>query len=203
MRYLKYLALLVAVALPSISSHAQVAVGVQIGPDYGFYNPPPVCTYGYYPYYPFACVPYGYYGPEWFVEGVFIGAGPWDHFYFRHPEFYRHGYWVGPAYRYRGGFEHFRDVHHDFRGEDRWDRGDRGFHGEHGFRDGDRGFRGDRDGFHGESNFHERRDGGHGWRGEGHGDHGWRGEGHGDGGRGWRGEGHGDGGHGHGHEGRG
>ena len=193
MRYLKYLALLVALALPAMTSHAQVAIGVQIGPDYGFYNPPPACTYGYYPYYPFACAPYGYYGPEWFVEGVFIGAGPWDHFYFRHSEFYRHGYWVGPAYRYRGGFERFRDDDHDFRGEDRWFhrggfehfrdgdfrgrdrwfREDRGFHDEHGFRDGYRGFRDGRDGFHSEGNFHGRRDGDHGWRGEGHedGDH--------------------------------
>ena len=23
--------------------------------------------------------PYGYYGPEWFTGGVFIGAGPWFH----------------------------------------------------------------------------------------------------------------------------
>ncbi|MGB8113291.1 MAG: hypothetical protein WCF22_05940, partial [Candidatus Sulfotelmatobacter sp.] len=23
--------------------------------------------------------PYGYYGPDWFVGGVFIGAGPWFH----------------------------------------------------------------------------------------------------------------------------
>jgi hypothetical protein len=25
------------------------------------------------------CAPYGYYGPEWFTGGVFIGAGPWFH----------------------------------------------------------------------------------------------------------------------------
>ena len=23
--------------------------------------------------------PYGYYGPDWFVGGIFIGAGPWFH----------------------------------------------------------------------------------------------------------------------------
>ena len=38
---------------------------------------PPVCPYGYYSYYPYACAPYGFYGPQWFVGGVFIGAGPW------------------------------------------------------------------------------------------------------------------------------
>ena len=38
---------------------------------------PPVCEWGYYAYYPYACAPYGYYGPDWFYGGVFIGAGPW------------------------------------------------------------------------------------------------------------------------------
>jgi hypothetical protein len=39
----------------------------------------PGCPYGYYDYAPYACAPYGYYGPEWFVGGVFLGAGPWFH----------------------------------------------------------------------------------------------------------------------------
>lgn len=39
----------------------------------------PECPYGYYDYAPYACAPYGYYGPEWFVKGTFIGAGPWFH----------------------------------------------------------------------------------------------------------------------------
>jgi hypothetical protein len=39
----------------------------------------PVCPYGYYDVPPYACAPYGYYGPEWFVGGVFVGAGPWFH----------------------------------------------------------------------------------------------------------------------------
>jgi hypothetical protein len=39
----------------------------------------PACPYGYYDTPPYACAPYGYYGPEWFVGGVFIGAGPWFH----------------------------------------------------------------------------------------------------------------------------
>jgi hypothetical protein len=38
-----------------------------------------VCPYGYYDYSPYACAPYGYYGPEWFSNGVFIGVGPWFH----------------------------------------------------------------------------------------------------------------------------
>src|ERR1035437_4338281 len=39
----------------------------------------PVCDWGYYSYYPYACAPYGYYGSDWFMGGVFIGAGPWYH----------------------------------------------------------------------------------------------------------------------------
>lgn len=137
MRHFKYLALFAVLVFPAVYSHAQVAIGVQIGPDYGLYNAPPVCEYGYYPYYPFDCAPYGYYGPEWFVDGFFIGAGPWYHFYYLHPEFYRRGYWGGPRYGYRGGWDHFR-------GGGRWFRGDRGFHGEGGFHGSDHGFRGNR-----------------------------------------------------------
>ena len=53
-------------------TEAQVAVGVDIGVA-------PVCPYGYYDVAPYNCAPYGYYGPEWFTGGVFIGAGPWFH----------------------------------------------------------------------------------------------------------------------------
>ncbi|HXM44688.1 MAG TPA: hypothetical protein VN924_25850 [Bryobacteraceae bacterium] len=49
---------------------AQVDVAVGVAPD---------CPYGYYDVAPYACAPAGYYGPEWFVGGVFIGAGPWFH----------------------------------------------------------------------------------------------------------------------------
>ena len=57
------------IAMPS-TSHAQVAVTV---------GPAPVCPYGYFDYPPYDCAPYGYYGPDWFVGGIFIGAGPWFH----------------------------------------------------------------------------------------------------------------------------
>jgi hypothetical protein len=72
---------------------AQVSVNIGVAPE---------CPYGYYDVAPYACAPAGYYGPEWFNGGVFIGAGPWfhgpegfhghvnNHF---HPE---HGY-KGPA----------------------------------------------------------------------------------------------------------
>jgi hypothetical protein len=51
-------------------AEAQVSVNIGVAP---------VCPYGYYSIPPYACAPYGYYGPEWFINGVFIGAGPWFH----------------------------------------------------------------------------------------------------------------------------
>jgi hypothetical protein len=42
-------------------------------------GPAPVCPYGYFDFPPYDCAPYGYYGPDWFIGGVFIGAGPWFH----------------------------------------------------------------------------------------------------------------------------
>lgn len=142
MRYLKYLVLLAAVALPAAYSQAQVSIGVHIGPDYGYYNAPPVCAYGFYPDYPFACAPYGYWGPEWFVDGVFIGAGPWYHFYYTRPQFYRRYYYVRPHFH-----DYDRVRYYRFRG---WDR-DRGRDWDHDrdWRHGGGHFRGDRE-------FHER-----------------------------------------------
>ncbi len=65
---------------------AQIAFGVGVGPV--VVGPAPVCPYGYYDYYPYACAPYGYYGPDWFSGGVFIGAGPWFHGFHGRPGFY-------------------------------------------------------------------------------------------------------------------
>jgi hypothetical protein len=51
---------------------AQAQVNVEIGVA-------PECPYGYYDIAPYDCAPSGYYGPEWFSAGVFVGAGPWFH----------------------------------------------------------------------------------------------------------------------------
>ena len=59
-----------ALTVTAPKMEAQVAVEVGVAP---------VCPYGYYDVPPYACAPYGYYGPEWFTGGVFIGAGPWFH----------------------------------------------------------------------------------------------------------------------------
>jgi hypothetical protein len=74
-----------------------------------------VCPYGYYDYAPYNCAPYGYYGSEWFTNGVFIGAGPWYH---GEHEFYGHvDNHFDPHYGYHGAYpsheEHF-DSHRDF-----------------------------------------------------------------------------------------
>ncbi len=51
---------------------AMAQISVEIGTA-------PECPYGYYDSAPYRCAPYGYYGPEWFSGGVFVGAGPWFH----------------------------------------------------------------------------------------------------------------------------
>ena len=74
MRGLKFL-MLTAVAggcFTAIAPTAQAQVSVNIGVA-------PECPYGYYDVAPYGCAPAGYYGPEWFTGGVFIGAGPWFH----------------------------------------------------------------------------------------------------------------------------
>jgi hypothetical protein len=64
---------LLSCSLAAAPAPAQVTFGVNIG------GPAPVCPYGYFDYAPYDCSPYGYYGPDWYNGGVFIGAGPWFH----------------------------------------------------------------------------------------------------------------------------
>lgn len=75
MKHLKSLVIAAAAAgfLGAASAApAQIGIGVNIGPA-------PICPYGYFDYAPYDCAPYGYYGPDWFLNGIFIGAGPWFH----------------------------------------------------------------------------------------------------------------------------
>ena len=69
---LSLLCLLCVSCAPAPYYGPQVGVGIAIGPE-------PICPYGYFDYAPYDCAPYGYYGPDWFLNGVFIGAGPWFH----------------------------------------------------------------------------------------------------------------------------
>jgi hypothetical protein len=74
MNKIKFLALaaVAAFAIPPVAPKAAAQVTVDIGAA-------PDCPYGYYDYVPYNCAPDGYFGPEWFNAGVFIGTGPWFH----------------------------------------------------------------------------------------------------------------------------
>jgi hypothetical protein len=100
-------ALVIGLLLCAPVAPAQVSVGVEIGPA-------PVCPYGYFDYAPYDCAPYGYYGPDWFVRGVFLGAGPWfhgPHGFFGHVDnrFDPHHGYVGPLPE--RGAERFHHFH--------------------------------------------------------------------------------------------
>ena len=88
-------------AVTAPKAQAQVSIGVNIGAE-------PDCPYGYYDYAPYDCAPYGYYGPEWFTGGVFIGAGPWFH----------------GRDDFRGHVNNHYDVHSGYKGP-RPDRGEK------------------------------------------------------------------------------
>jgi hypothetical protein len=71
---------------------AQISVSVGAAPD---------CPYGYYDSAPYGCAPDGYYGPEWFAGGVFVGAGPWFH---------------GPD-NFKGKVDNTYDPQHGYKGD--------------------------------------------------------------------------------------
>ena len=147
MRFLKYVGLSAALVgilflTAGSANAAQVAVGVRVGPVAVAIGPEPVCAWGYYPYYPYACAPAGYWGPNYFVGGIFVGAGPW----FRgwgHP----YGWYVRSGYAYRPGWVYrpgpvYRGapVHGFVGGHEAWHGNASGFHDGAGFHGG---------GFHG------------------------------------------------------
>ncbi|HUX28774.1 MAG TPA: hypothetical protein VMV39_08295 [Terracidiphilus sp.] len=86
-------------------SAAQISINIGVAP---------VCPYGYFDYAPYSCAPIGYYGPQWFTGGVFIGAGPWFH---------------GPG-GFRGYVDHDYDPRFGYRGylPPRGERADWGRH---------------------------------------------------------------------------
>ena len=126
------------------------------------------------PHYPYACAPYGYYGPSWFVDGVFIGVGPWwagvdaattgldggrygGRGYYRGGQAFsgRGGFRGGGGYGYpvagvpHGGGRSFSGGGRAFGGGGRSFRGD-----GHSFRGGGRSFRGDGHAFGGVGHGH-------------------------------------------------
>jgi hypothetical protein len=107
---LKFLALVTVAVLCFLATApkagAQVSINIGVAP---------VCPYGYFSYAPYGCAPYGYYGPDWFVDGVFIGAGPWFH---------------GPDH-FSGHVDNRFDPRHGYRGPmpARGDERNNNFHG--------------------------------------------------------------------------
>ena len=101
------------------SAPAQISVNIGAAP---------VCPYGYYEVPPYTCAPDGYYGPEWFNGGVFIGAGPWFHGphdfhgHVDHAFDYRHGYHGPTPQRGEHPAEHRAEFHgkemHDVHGHE-------------------------------------------------------------------------------------
>ena len=117
-RFLAVAATFGAILLAGTSQRAsaQVSINVNIGAA-------PVCPYGYFNYAPYQCAPFGYYGPEWFAGGVFVGAGPW----FAGPVGFR-GYYnraFDPHYGYRGPFPE-RGEHADWGRHNGWEKQFRG-----------------------------------------------------------------------------
>src|SRR5579859_1727953 len=107
-----------AVLLAGASQQARAQVNITIG-----IGAAPVCPYGYFNYAPYSCAPFGYYGPQWFTSGIFIGAGPW----FRGPVGFR-GYVnhdFDPRFGYRGPFPG-RGEHADWGRHRGWDKQFRG-----------------------------------------------------------------------------
>lgn len=104
MRGLKALIFSAALLIGSLaiapSAKAQVSVGINLGA-------PPVCQWGYYNYAPYACAPYGFYGPGYFYNGIFLGVGPWANWGYAHGwgahRFYGANY-RGAGFGYRGGY---------------------------------------------------------------------------------------------------
>jgi uncharacterized membrane protein YgcG len=80
-----------ALFVGTTAAPAQVSVNIGVAPE---------CPYGYFDYAPYDCAPYGYYGPDWFTGGLFIGAGPWFH---------------GP-HGFYGHVDNRYDPHHGYRG---------------------------------------------------------------------------------------
>jgi hypothetical protein len=75
------------------TANAQISINI---------GTPPVCSYGYYGYSPYACAPVGYYGPGYFYNGVFLGMGPWAGWGYNHG-WGSHRFSNGGGGRYTGG----------------------------------------------------------------------------------------------------
>jgi hypothetical protein len=123
------LAAMAAFTCMAASPTTQAQINVSIGAA-------PNCPYGYYEAAPYNCAPYGYYGPEWFSGGVFVGAGQWFH----GPENF-HGSvnnHFSPDHGYKGALpareekaEPSRHIEKDFKGNEQRDGRGHEVNGKH------------------------------------------------------------------------
>ncbi|HET7102581.1 MAG TPA: hypothetical protein VFI20_00690 [Terracidiphilus sp.] len=110
------LAAVAGICLAGSPAMAETNININIGPE-------PVCPYGYFGYAPYSCAPLGYYGPTWFVGGVFVGAGRWFH----GPDHFR-GYidrGFDPRYGYAGPLP-YRNERADWARHHGWEKRFRG-----------------------------------------------------------------------------
>jgi hypothetical protein len=99
---------IIAISPMAVQSQVVVGVGgrhgVEVGVGVGVnLDVQPNCPYGYYETSPYECATEGYYGPEYFYNGIFLGVGPWKNFG------YRHGW---GDYRFQGGHSGRYDNRH-------------------------------------------------------------------------------------------
>jgi hypothetical protein len=156
-----------SLAICPAKSSAQISISIGVAP---------ACPYGYYNYAPYQCAPFGYYGPQWFTGGVFLGAGPW----FRGPVGF-HGYInhdYDPHFGYRGSFP-VRGEHADWGRHRGWEHEFHGneFHEERHHDNGNHYGQYKDHGNNGHGNDHREAHGGHD-NGRGHGHDNDRGHGH-------------------------
>jgi len=117
---------LAIICLAGANTQAAAQISINIGVA-------PVCPYGYFNYAPYQCAPFGYYGPQWFTGGVFIGAGPW----FRGPAGF-HGY-INTYYDPRHGYHGPYPVHGEHADWGRHAGWDKHWHGNEEYRHHDNG----------------------------------------------------------------
>jgi hypothetical protein len=157
---------LAVMCLAGANTRAAAQISINIGVA-------PVCPYGYFNYAPYQCAPFGYYGPQWFTGGVFLGAGPW----YRGPAGF-HGYintYYDPHYGYHGPYP-VRGERADWGRHAGWDKH---WHGNEEYHHDNGNHYGEYKEHNGHGNDHHDDHGkGHDDRGHGHDDHGHGGKGH-------------------------
>ncbi len=101
MRYLKYFVLLGILLMGAGYAQAQVRLGVGVGPVYAGMALRLFARMATTGITRMRARRTAYYGPDWFVGGVFIGAGPWYHGL----DLRSRGYYGRPGWAYgRGGY---------------------------------------------------------------------------------------------------